>query len=140
MHLQQSRGDAPLVYVPFAADTSRLTLEILTPAHAPLLIAGLADPDLYSWLDRSPPDLAALTLRFRKICRRPAPDGQLWLNWALRDRHDGRYVGLVEATIYPDLHALKGRFVSALFHWGRHGRKERRLIGRWKFRIFDQVH
>jgi hypothetical protein len=40
-------------------------------------------------------------------------------------------------SIYKDLAALKDRFVSALFHWGRHGRHERRLIGRWKFRIFD---
>ncbi len=40
-------------------------------------------------------------------------------------------------SIYKDLEPLKDRFVSALLHWGRHGRHERRLIGRWKFRIFD---
>jgi hypothetical protein len=40
-------------------------------------------------------------------------------------------------SIYKDLGPLKERFVSALFHWGRHGRHERRLIGRWKFRLFD---
>ena len=40
-------------------------------------------------------------------------------------------------SIYPDLRVLRERFVSALFHWGRHGREERRLIGRWKFRLFD---
>jgi hypothetical protein len=40
-------------------------------------------------------------------------------------------------SIYKDLAPLKERFLSALFHWGRHGRHERRLIGRWKFRIFD---
>ena len=113
--MQGSRdGDeGRLVYVPFAAETPRLALEILTPAHAPLLIAGLRDPVLYTWLDRSPPDLAALTLRFRKICRRPAPDGQLWLNWALRWRNDGRYVGLAEATVYPNRDANIAYFVFA---------------------------
>ena len=40
-------------------------------------------------------------------------------------------------SIYPDMHVFRDRFASALFHWGRHGRHERRLIGRWKFRIFD---
>ncbi len=103
----------PLEYVPFAGETPRLALEILTPGHASLLIAGLSDPFLYLWLDRSPPDLAALKLRFQTICRRPAPDGELWLNWALRWRHNERYVGLVEATVYPSREANLAYFVFA---------------------------
>ncbi len=111
--MRQSRNGCanPLAYVPFNAETARLTLEVLTPGHAPLLIDGLRDPALYTWLDRAPPDLSALTLRFRRICRRPAPDGQLWLNWALRARDDGRYVGLAEATVYPNREANLAYFV-----------------------------
>ena len=40
-------------------------------------------------------------------------------------------------SIYPDLKQFKTRFPSALFHWGRYGRKERRLVGKWLFRIAD---
>jgi [ribosomal protein S5]-alanine N-acetyltransferase len=92
-------GDAP-AYVPFAGATPRLHVEILTPGHAPLLIAGLSDPALYAWLDQPPPDLATLTRRFEFICRRPAPDRQVWLNWALRTKSDGRYVGTAQATVF----------------------------------------
>jgi len=106
-------AEVPLAYVPFAVETARLRLEILTPGHAPLLIAGLADPSLYKWLDRTPPDLASLTRSFEIICRRPAPDGQLWLNWALRCRDDGRYAGLAEATVYPNWEANLAYFTFA---------------------------
>jgi [ribosomal protein S5]-alanine N-acetyltransferase len=111
--MRQSRdgGADPLAYVPLPAETARLVLEVLTPGHAPRLIDGLRDPVLYTWLDRAPPDLSALTLRFRTICHRPAPDGQLWLNWALRVRADGRYVGLAEATVYPNREANLAYFV-----------------------------
>ena len=111
MHQPRIGVERPLVFVPFAGETPRLALETLTPAHAALLIKGLAEPSLYTWLDRSPPDIEALTLRFRRICRRPAPDGQLWLNWAVRWRQGGRYVGQVEATVYPDKHANIAYFV-----------------------------
>jgi len=40
-------------------------------------------------------------------------------------------------AIYSDLAHLEGRFNSALYHWGRYGRQERRLVGRWRFQIAD---
>jgi [ribosomal protein S5]-alanine N-acetyltransferase len=104
-------GAVAALYVPFAAATARLDLEILTPAHAPLLIDGLADPALYTWLDQDPPDLSGLTRRFEFICGRPAPDGQLWLNWALRKKSDHGYAGLAEATVYPNRKANLAYFV-----------------------------
>jgi RimJ/RimL family protein N-acetyltransferase len=108
----QERGAlSPLAYVPFTAETARLELEVLTPEHAPRLIAGLADPSLYAWLDWTTPDLESLTRRFENICRRPAPDGQVWLNWAVRRRDDGRYAGLAEATVYPNREANLAYFV-----------------------------
>lgn len=102
----------PLLYRPFTASTARLVLEILTPAHAPLLAAGLSDPALYAWIDQEPPDLAFLTARFARICTPQAPNGQLWLNWAVR-RLDGEYVGLIEATVHPDRQADIAYFIFA---------------------------
>lgn len=40
-------------------------------------------------------------------------------------------------AIYSDLAHLDGRFNSALYHWGRYGRHEKRLVGRWRFQIAD---
>ena len=40
-------------------------------------------------------------------------------------------------AIYSDLAHLESRFNSALYHWGRYGRQERRLVGRWRFQIAD---
>jgi len=42
------------------------------------------------------------------------------------------YVGF-----YPDLGAFKDRLTSALFHYGRYGRHERRMIGKWLFKFSD---
>ena len=40
-------------------------------------------------------------------------------------------------SIYSDLKPFRGRFVSAIYHWGRFGRQERRLTGKWLFRLPD---
>ncbi len=37
----------------------------------------------------------------------------------------------------PDLGAFKGRLVSALYHYGRYGRHEKRMIGKWLFKFAD---
>ncbi len=108
-----SLGYVPLDYIPFTAATARLSLEALTPAHAPLLIDGLTDASLYTWLDTEPPDVAQLTHRFESICRRPAPRGELWLNWALRLSSDQRYVGLAEASVLPSREVNLAYFVFA---------------------------
>ena len=95
----------------FTAETAHLTLEILEPRHAPLLTDGLADPALYVWLDQAPPDLPSLSQRFEAICHRPAPRGELWLNWALRKKADGRYVGTAQATVFANREVNLAYFV-----------------------------
>ena len=40
-------------------------------------------------------------------------------------------------SFYPDLGGMRDRFVSALFHYGRYGRQEKRLVGKWLFRLDD---
>ncbi len=38
-------------------------------------------------------------------------------------------------SIYPDLAEFDGRFLAAFFHYGRYGRSETRLVGKWQFHI-----
>jgi len=96
------RRNAPIGHVPFAPYTQRIAFEALTPAHAQPLLAGMADPSLYRWIDRTPPDLATLADRFRRISHPYAKNGDLWLNWALRSPATGEYLGVAEATVHPD--------------------------------------
>jgi hypothetical protein len=37
--------------------------------------------------------------------------------------------------IYPDLAVFKNRMVSAIYHYGRYGRAENRMVGKWLFHI-----
>jgi ribosomal-protein-alanine N-acetyltransferase len=94
---------APLIYVGGKLASGRMVLEALTPAHAPLMIEGFADPELYRFIDvTAPTDADELERRFRRIANPYAPSGELWLNWAMLLRESGRYVGLIEATVRPD--------------------------------------
>jgi len=90
-------------------------------------IAGLDDAALEVHYRRRGADekrLASLTMMMR-VSEMRARD--LPLGFVIDD-----YV-----SIYPDLKQFKTRFPSALFHWGRYGRQERRLVGKWLFRIAD---
>lgn len=107
---------APLIYIGGTLRTSRLTLEPLTPGHAEPMYAGFADLALYTWLDVAPPhSVADLRERFERIAQPYAPTGELWLNWPMRRNEDGRYAGLVEATMRPDRVVLLAYFVFTPF-------------------------
>lgn len=124
----------------------RLILEPLVGAHAEALYPALADPALYTFLPKDPPaSLAELRVRFERLESRTSPDGtQRWLNWAARPVGDGveeveeratalqgadapptlaraRYVGLFEATVYPDRTACIAYFVLATAQRSGHG-------------------
>ena len=59
---------APLLFVGGTLATPRLALEPLTPAHAPLMFEGFADPALYRWINAEPPvSVDDLRLRFERI-------------------------------------------------------------------------
>lgn len=107
---------APLLYVRTPLSTARLALEPLEPGHAQPMLAGFSDPALYRWVNAEPPkDLADLEGRFRRICNPYAPDGALWLNWALRTNDGGEYAGLIEATVRPDRVAFLAYYVFPAF-------------------------
>ncbi|HEY6510993.1 MAG TPA: GNAT family N-acetyltransferase [Burkholderiaceae bacterium] len=98
----------------------RLLLEPLNPAHADELLAPLADPRLYTHVPQDPPvSLEALRARFVLLAARRSPAGdQLWLNWVLRDQHDGQARGRVQATVSPEARAWIAYEVFPE-HWGR---------------------
>jgi len=85
-------------------ETSRLLLEPLHPSHALALYEPLQSHAIYEFLPENPPtSLEALATRYRRLSSRRSPDGQeAWLNWAMRERREHRYVGTLQATISPD--------------------------------------
>jgi RimJ/RimL family protein N-acetyltransferase len=85
-------------------ETERLRLEPLHPRHAALLFPALQHPDLYTFMDEAAPtDVVTLAARYTRLATLRSPDGsEGWLNWTLRARDDGRYLGTVQATITAD--------------------------------------
>jgi RimJ/RimL family protein N-acetyltransferase len=97
----------------------RLILEALRESHAEDLWCVLADPRIYRFLDDKPPaSLSALAERFRKLERgRSVDDDEIWLNWTVQTT-EGRCIGFVQATIYPDRSAAVA-FVVGANYWGK---------------------
>jgi RimJ/RimL family protein N-acetyltransferase len=120
---------APLLFVGGTLVTPGLALEPLTPAHAPLMFEGFADPALYRWINAEPPvSVDDLSLRFERIANPYAPGGELWLNWAVRrttakgrperegdPTSDNAYAGLVEATVRSDRVVFLAFYVFTAF-------------------------
>jgi len=91
-----------------APGTERLEIEPLVAAHAAALFVALRDPRVYEFIPASPPAGAEqLEARYRMLETRSSPDGsEAWLNWAVRWRDGGEYVGRLEATVRSDGTAL----------------------------------
>ncbi len=81
-------------------ETDRLLLEPILETHAEPLFAVLQDSRIYRYTPQEPPALEALRVRYQKLSSRLSPAGdQAWLNWAVRFKAGGRYIGRVEATV-----------------------------------------
>jgi RimJ/RimL family protein N-acetyltransferase len=80
--------------------TDRLVLEPLSHLHADGLVAALGNPSVSSYLNA--PDVTTVEALHARIDRlqRGAPDGEVWINFAIRRVDDGAIVGRVEATRY----------------------------------------
>lgn len=78
-----------------------LVLEPIVPAHASALWDELQDPELYTFTPHDPPaSREALASRYERWAARRSPDGtEIWLNYAVFRPADGRYLGLVQATL-----------------------------------------
>lgn len=79
--------------------TGRLLLTPLGPEDADELAEVLADPELHRFIGGRPASLQELRDRYRALqAGSPRPD-EVWRNWVVRRRADGRPVGTVQATI-----------------------------------------
>jgi RimJ/RimL family protein N-acetyltransferase len=104
----------------------------LVSADADDLVGLLDEPELREWI--SVDDIGALRARFAAWESRRSPDGsEIWLNWVVRERRDGRALGWVQATVsgteasvaYALLPAERGAGVAsdalrALTRWLHH--------------------
>lgn len=83
-------------------ETGRLSLEPTLPAHASALYGRMQDERLYRFIPQDPPTtLQSLEDRYDFLSARRSPDGrEAWLNWAVRERSSGDYVGTLEATLH----------------------------------------
>ena len=81
--------------------TERLVLEPLTAAHAEKLFAPLQDENIYTWISATAPQsVHALQVKWERLESRLSTDGsEAWLNWAVRRKSDGHYVGKIDAAI-----------------------------------------
>lgn len=98
-------------------ETPRLLLEPLALSHASALFEPLQTPELYTYIPQEAPvSLEALTARYATLSGRHSPDGrEIWLNWALRQRATGVYVGTAQATVRTDHTALLAYMIFPAF-------------------------
>jgi len=98
-------------------ETSRLLLEPLIPSHAATLHEPLSAAQLYTFIPQEPPaSRESLEARYVTLSARHSPDGHdIWLNWALRRRDIGAYVGTLQATVRADRTAMLAYMVFVAF-------------------------
>lgn len=106
-------------------ESPRLTFEPLVPSHASRLYEPFLDPELYLYIPQEPPvSLERLAARYALLEARRSPDGvEVWLNWAIRLRNSDCYVGVIQATVFPDRSAQAAYFIFRP-HWRRGYAKE----------------
>jgi RimJ/RimL family protein N-acetyltransferase len=80
--------------------TARLDLVPLSAGDADDLYPILKDPAIGRFTGETPADVETVRAGFTRWEARRSPDGaELWLNWVVRRRDDGRAVGCVQATV-----------------------------------------
>lgn len=90
--------------------TTRLVLEPLAVSHAREMVEVLNSPALYAVTGGGPPSLADLSARYARQATVPAPEGQAWGNWVLRE--GTTLVGYVQATVLQPRVPLGGAIAA----------------------------
>lgn len=98
-------------------ETGRLILEPLRKRHARHLFPALSDTRIYNFIPQDPPSsLLALENRYQQLESRKSPAGdEAWLNWAIRLKQRGEYIGTIQATIRQDQSSLLAYELSTDF-------------------------
>ena len=84
---------------PESFSTSRLDALPLDVAHAQEMAAVLFDPALHAYTGGAPEDAAAVRARYERQSAGSPDPAELWWNWVLRVRGEGRLAGYVQATV-----------------------------------------
>ena len=112
-------------------ETARLLLEPLHPSHALALYEPLQSHAIYEFLPEDPPiSSEALATRYQRLSSRRSPNGEeVWLNWAMRQRREEVYVGILQATVYTDATAYLAYILfPAFWRQGYAGEGCRRIL------------
>jgi RimJ/RimL family protein N-acetyltransferase len=100
-------------------DTARLRLDPLTLDDADDLFAVLDDPRLHTFTGGAPMTRDALEKWIEFVVPGRSPDGaEVWRNWVIRVRDEGRAIGTAQATIVGDEATLAWTIGTA---WQGHG-------------------
>ncbi|MET7369022.1 GNAT family N-acetyltransferase [Streptomyces sp. NPDC005566] len=86
-------------YGPDPFSTSRLDALPLDVSYADEMKAVLADPALHTYTGGTPEDPDTLRARYARQSAGSPDPAELWWNWVLRVRTDGRLAGYVQATV-----------------------------------------
>ena len=110
--------------------TQRLSLEPLVAAHADILYKSLCDERIYRWIESGgPKDLSHLRLKWQQNEARLSADGkEVLLNWAIRLRNEGPYIGKLDAELDSPANVSNVGFVLFPEYWG-YGYATEALLG-----------
>ncbi|MEK6261631.1 MAG: GNAT family protein [Planctomycetota bacterium] len=97
--------------------SERLELEPIQTRHAAFLFPILHDASIHEFIPTVPPEsMDQLRTRYERLETRRSPDGsEAWLNWAIRVRATGTYIGTTQATVRQDGSALIAYELGAEF-------------------------
>ncbi len=80
--------------------SERLRIEPLRKEHAPVVLASLQAPEIYTYMPEDPPTKEALQKRYEFLETARSPDGEeLWLNWIVFLRDSMTPIGTFQATV-----------------------------------------
>jgi len=99
--------------------TPRLLLEVLTPAHAEVMVDVLSHPDIYDFLDDEPPELEFLRQLYRTQSRNWQGRPISWHNWIITNQETGQALGYIQATVNHSKKTAELGWVLAPEHQGQ---------------------
>ena len=110
--------------------TNRLVLEKLNRNHSESLFKVLKDSAVYSYIPQNAPlSIAELRKCYTKLENNLlAPDGEIWINYAVRIFSSDEYIGRIEATVSERKAEIAYLFGSRYWGFGYASESIRKLI------------
>src|SRR5947209_8423672 len=101
--------------------SERLIFEPLSADHAKLLFSSMQDPVHYNWISSTPPvSITALEKKWAQAAVRSYAKGEnILLNWAVRRRLDGVWIGKLDADINCNNTATNIGYLFFSQFWGQ---------------------